>query len=118
MGFNGIVGKSVVSQARDNLGLAKATEQFGAAFFGNGTHLGGVITLPENVNLGSFVEKDLDKNLARIRKSFKQAYQKGIDGAGEVAILESGAKYQPLNLPAKDAQFIESRQVSVKDVAR
>lgn len=118
LGFNGIVGKSVVSQARDNLGLAKATEQFGAAFFGNGTHLGGVITLPENVNLGSFVEKDLDKNLARIRKSFKQAYQKGIDGAGEVAILESGAKYQPLNLPAKDAQFIESRQVSVKDVAR
>ncbi|MBK8246578.1 MAG: phage portal protein [Gemmatimonadetes bacterium] len=44
LGYDGIVGYSVLHLARQSLGLSSALETFGAGYFGNGTHPSGVLS--------------------------------------------------------------------------
>ena len=46
LSFNGIKGISPIDQAREAIGLAIATEEFGAKFFANGARPGGVLEHP------------------------------------------------------------------------
>jgi len=44
-----LVGVSRVTEMRETLGLSKALEDFSAQFFGSGSRIGGVITVPGDV---------------------------------------------------------------------
>ena len=50
LGFDGLVGYNVIRYARESLGLAIASERFGASFFGNGSTPGGVLEHPNNLS--------------------------------------------------------------------
>ena len=43
---DGVIGLSPILMGRENLALAVAAQEFEAAFFGNGAHVGGVFTFP------------------------------------------------------------------------
>jgi phage portal protein BeeE len=108
MGFDGLTGYSVVSMARDCLGLGLATERFGSTFFGNGGHPSGILTYENKLN------EQAHKNAA---ESWQLAHG-GPDRSNKVAILDWGAKYTPISCPPEDAQFLQTREFNVLEVAR
>lgn len=108
LGFNGLVGYSVVEWARRSLGLTAAAEKFGAAFFGNSSTPKGVLEHPGELD---------DEGEDRLRKSWEAAHR-GPGNANRVAILEDGLKFKPVTIPPEDAQFLETRQFQIAEVCR
>jgi HK97 family phage portal protein len=103
---DGLLGYSVAQYAAESLGVSLAAQQFGAAFFGNGTHLGGIFTHPNTLS---------DIALGHLRDSL--AAFRGAD-ALKTMILEEGMTYERSAIPPEDAQFLETRQFQVEEVAR
>ncbi len=108
LGFDGLRGYSVVQMARQSIGLGLAAERYGAAFFGNGAMPGLVLEHPATLSKPA---------QERLRASWNDMHQ-GPDKAHRLAILEEGMKANPLSIPARDAQLIETREVQVLEVAR
>lgn len=108
MGFNGIVGQSVIRLAKETVGLTLASEEFGATFFGNGAHASGVLEHPEQI--GSDAHE-------RLRKNWNEMHQ-GSKNSNKVAILEEGMKWKPITIPPDDAQFLETRKFQMEEIAR
>ncbi len=63
LGFDGLVGYSPIQMARNAIGLAQATEDYGASFFANGAAPGGVLEHPGTI-----------KDPARVRESWQQTF--------------------------------------------
>jgi HK97 family phage portal protein len=108
MGWDGIQGLSPIKIAQETIGLAIAATEFGARFFGQGTTLSGVIEFPTVVNNAA------RKNLT---EGFKKAYQ-GLGKSHGIPVLEQGAKFNPISMPLEDAQYLQTRQFQVTDIAR
>ncbi|MDD5013734.1 MAG: phage portal protein [Atribacterota bacterium] len=107
MSFDGLVGKSIISCAREAIGLGLALEEFGSRFFGQGTQFGGFVEHPKNI--GEKAEKNL-------RAALRQKY-KGLNNAHRLIILEEGMKFTPNHIPLNDAQFLESRKFQKNEIA-
>jgi HK97 family phage portal protein len=108
LGDDGISGYSVARVAAESLGLSLAAQNFGASFFGNATMPCGVLTVPEALK---------DQAFKHLRESWAAHYG-GSNKAGAPAILEQGMKWERMSIPPEEAQFIETRQFAIEDVAR
>lgn len=108
MGFDGVQGYSPLALARQSMGLAAATEEYGARFFGNGSRPGGVLQTDQKMS---------DPAKANLRESWERIHS-GLSGAQRVAILEQGLKWQTIGIPPEDAQFLETRKFQVIEIAR
>lgn len=108
MGFDGIEGRSLIADHRQAIGLTMALEQHQATFMGKGAAPGGVLEHPGVLR---------DSARTRLEQSWLSTYS-GARNAGKVAILEEGMKYNPVMMPFKDAQFIESRKFQLAEMAR
>lgn len=108
LGFDGIKGLAPIGYARQSIGLALATEEFGARFFGNGTNLGGIAKHP-----GKLSEQG-SKNL---RESINEKYS-GISKSHRIMLLEEGMEFEKLGIPPEDAQFLETRKFQLNEIAR
>jgi len=106
LGFDGLVGYSPIAMAKNAIGMAIATEEFGARFFSNGASPGGVLEHPGVV-----------KDPKRIRDSWNEVYQ-GSANAHRIAVLEEGMKFQPISIPPEQAQFIATRKYQLNEIAR
>lgn len=106
LGFNGLVGYSPIAMARNAIGVAIATEEFGAKFFENGARPSGVLTHPGTI-----------KNPETLRDSWQKVYG-GSGNTGKVAILEEGMKYESITIPPNDAQFLDTRKFQLNEIAR
>jgi len=106
LGFDGLIGYSPIAMAKNAIGMAIATEEYGAKFFANGANPGGVLEHPGVV-----------KDPARIRESWNSVYQ-GSSNAHRVAVLEEGMKFQPIGIPPEQAQFLETRKFQINEIAR
>jgi HK97 family phage portal protein len=106
LGFDGLVGYSPIAMAKNAIGMAIATEEYGAKFFANGANPGGVLEHPGVV-----------KDPARIRESWNAVYQ-GTGNAHRVAVLEEGMKFQSIGIPPEQAQFLETRKFQLNEIAR
>lgn len=107
-GYDGVSGCSPIRLARQGISLAMAAEDFGARFFGSGSLMSGILQ----------TEQRLTKEQADALKSRWQAKVAGLGNAHDVAVLDSGAKFQQMSIPPGDAQFIESRGFQITEVAR
>ena len=106
LGFDGLIGYSPIAMAKNAIGLAIATEEYGAKFFANGASPGGVLEHPGVV-----------KDPGKIRESWNAVYQ-GSGNAHRVAVLEEGMKFQPIGIPPEQAQFLETRKYQLNEIAR
>jgi HK97 family phage portal protein len=101
-------GLSPIQYMRQGIGLAAAAEQYGARLFGSGSMLGGVLQ----------TDAELDEPKAEELKARWHAKLAGLGHAHEIAVLDSGAKFQPISIPPDQAQFLESRKFSVLEICR
>jgi len=106
LSYDGIKGISPIDQAREAVGLALATEEFGAKFFANGARPGGVLEHPG-------VLKDPEK----LRESWNKVYQ-GSRNSHKIAVLEEGVKYKEIGIPPEQAQFLETRKFQINEICR
>lgn len=104
--FNGLVGYSPIAMAKNAIGMALATEEYGARFFANGANPGGVLEHPGIV-----------KDPARVRDSWNSVYQ-GSNNAHRVAVLEEGMSFKSIGIPPEQAQFLETRKFQLNEIAR
>lgn len=100
-------GISVISHARNAIGLGLAAEEFGARFFGSGAHMSGIVQVPG----------DLDKERARQLKESFSASHVGLRNAHTVGVLTGGAEWRPISVSPEDAQFLGTRQAQNLDIA-
>ncbi|SHH59206.1 phage portal protein [Clostridium grantii] len=106
LGFDGLMGYSPIAMAKNAVGMAIATEEYGAKFFSNGANPGGVLEHPGVV-----------KDPARVRESWNSVYQ-GSTNAHRVAVLEEGMKFQSIGIPPEQAQFLETRKFQTEEICR
>ena len=106
LSLDSVKGISPIAQAREAVGLALATEEYGAKFFGNGARPGGVLEHPG-------ILKDPEK----LRESWNQVYQ-GTRNSHKIAVLEEGMKYHSIGISPEDAQFLETRHYQLNEICR
>jgi HK97 family phage portal protein len=107
-GFDGLCGYSVITLAARAIGLGMAAEQFGAAFFENGTRASGVLEHPGELS---------PEAIENLRNSWNDQ-NRGPAQAAKPVILEEGMKWSQISIPPDDAQFLQTRQFQVDDIAR
>ena len=106
LGFDGLVGYSPIAMAKNAIGLAQATEDYGASFFANGAAPGGVLEHPGTI-----------KDPARVRESWQATFG-GARNSNKIAVLEEGMKYTPSSVSPEQAQFLETRKFQINEIAR
>ena len=106
LGFDGLVGYSPIAMAKNAIGLAIATEEYGSKFFANGATPGAVLEHP-----------GLIKDPEKVRESWNAAFR-GSGNANKVAVLEEGMKYTPISIAPEQAQFLETRKFQIDEIAR
>ncbi|MEV8245028.1 phage portal protein [Streptomyces rochei] len=108
LGYDGVTGCSPVRAAAEGIGLGLAAERAAARLYGSGNMISGVLQ----------TEQRLNREQAEALKAGWKAKLSGRQGAHDIAVLDSGASFQPVTMPYKDSQFLESRQFQVVEVAR
>lgn len=106
LGFDGLVGYSPIAMAKNAIGLAIATEEYGAKFFANGAAPSGVLEHPGTI-----------KDPSRLRENWNSTFG-GSTNSGKVAVLEEGMKYTPISISPEQAQFLETRKFQIDEIAR
>ena len=105
MSFDGLVGYSPIALAKNAIGMALATEDYGANFFANGASPGGILE-----HAGTITNQDV------LRNKWETLYRG--QGAHRIAIMEDGLKYHPIGIPPDQAQFLETRRFQLNEIAR
>ena len=106
LGFDGLVGYSPIAMAKNAIGLAIATEEYGSKFFANGAAPSGVLEHPGTI-----------KDPSRVRESWQATFG-GSGNSNKVAVLEEGMKYTPISISPEQAQFLETRKFQIDEIAR
>lgn len=100
---DGYIGKSVIGYASESIGKAIATQQFGAKYFGKAGF---------NLLLKFTGNKDEAK-----MKQAKEAVLRSFEVDG-VAAINQGVEMETVQVKNNEAQFIESQDFNVADIAR
>jgi len=108
IGFDGMVGRSVIQHARESIGSAIAAEKHAGAVMGNNAMP--PVFLKHPGSLKDEARKNLRASLERLHK--------GVEKAGTFGILEEGLDVSTIQINHRDLQFLETRQFSVSEIAR
>lgn len=97
--LNGVTPASPITLHRETIGLSMAATEHGARFFENNATPGGVI------------ERQSEFKDDEAKRKFADDFQKAFTGGNKykTAVLPVGAKYTPLSISSKDAQYLETR---------
>ena len=101
-----IVGLSPIKYAATTMGVALAAEEYGADWFGTGSHPSSILTNPD-------LEELEEDDAATVKERFI-----GSVSRNEPAVLSGGWKYQAIQLSPGEAQFIETQRWTLNQVAR
>lgn len=105
---NGLTGYSPIRLAMQAIGLGMATEEFGSRFFGNGARPGVIIRHPGVLS---------DNAFKRLKESWSADHQ-GLSQSHRMRILEEGMDIETVGVPPEEAQFLQTRQFQVTEIAR
>jgi len=109
LGFDGMWGYSVITLARESLGLTSALERYGGMFFGRGGRMPYVLEHP-----GLFRTEEEYKKFKEEWKSSYGSAESWHDGV----ILTGGMKYSAIGIKPEDAQFLGTRQFQIPEICR
>lgn len=105
---DGFTGLSPITIARETVGIALAQQGYEGSFWANGAKPSGVLKLDQFLTL---------EQRAQLKSTWSQAYA-GTYNSGKMVLLEAGMDYKPLSVNHEDAQFVESRRLTLEDIFR
>ena len=106
LAFDGLVGYSPIAVAKNAIGMAIATEEYGSKLFANDARPSVVLEHPAVL-----------KDPTKLRESWNTLYQ-GSGNSHRVAVLEEGMTVKTLSMPPEEAQFLETRKFQVEEICR
>jgi HK97 family phage portal protein len=104
----GYVGISAAENFRNSLSISLASDEFAGKFFANNASPGGVLKHPGKLSADA---------TNKLRAQW-ESRQSGSANAFKTAILEEGVTWEAMAFNQKDAQFLESRQFQIEEIAR
>lgn len=107
-GFDGLVGYSRISLGRNAIGLSMSAEKYGSRVFQNDARPSVALIHPKTLKPEAH---------QRLKESWNEVYS-GAGNAGKVGILEEGMDLKQIGFPPEDAQFLQTRQFQVSEIAR
>ena len=123
---DGLKGISVLRRASDTLASARAAQEYERAYYESGGQPAGV--LKTDTDLGGYVkgpdgqiQRRTDGSPISMKDALRSEWEKihaGPRNGHRVAILDLGLDYKPIASSNQEAQFVESKEVSVRDIAR
>jgi len=123
---DGLTGISVLRRASEVISAGAAAQQFEKSYYERGGQPLGVLST--NSDLGGYAKdstggilRDPDGSAVTNREKLRREWEKvhaGPSAGHRIAILDNSLQYQPIAASNKDAQFVESKEVSVRDIAR
>jgi HK97 family phage portal protein len=105
---DGLVGLSPVTSARLALTLSSNLQEASRQYFLNGSRPSGIL---------SVTGPQSDFTIEQVRERW-DARQTGTTNLHRIAILSGAATFTPVSFNAADSQFLESRELSAREVAR
>lgn len=105
---DGIRGLGPIQVARNSLGIAIAADRAAGRMFSEGAFLSGMVT----------PEEDVTEDEAKAIKASLDAKVAGWDNAGSIAVINRKLKFTPWSMSNEDAQFLQSRQFQIEEIAR
>ncbi len=120
---DGITGISILRRASQAISTGLSSQQYQSDLYANGGRPSGV--LKTDADLGSKKvevtntkgETELISKKEEIRRAWEQVHN-GPGKGFRVAVLDLGLDYTPIAMSNADAQFVESEEYRVADVAR
>ncbi len=106
LGFDGLMGYSPITMARQGISLGLGAEEYAARFFANGGKPPYWIEYPGEI-----------KDRAKFMEEWAFVHG-GLENAGKSTILWGGMKAHEMKMSPEDAQFMEGRQFQVAEVLR
>lgn len=119
---DGLTGISVLRRASEVIAAGRAAQQYEESYFLNGGQPSGVLYTDTDLN-GTVTRKKSDgtEETVSYRDVIRSEWERihaGPNNAHRVAILDHGLKYTGTAVSNADAQFVESKNVTVEDIAR
>lgn len=121
---DGIHGISFMTYARDVITKDRAAKAYERALYMNGGRPSGVLYTETDLSRKEVPIKDADGKVIEVisqKEQVRRAWEKvhsGGDNAFRTAVLDLGLKYQPIAMNNSDAQFVESNEITIADIAR
>ena len=123
---DGLKGISVLRRASDTLAEARAAQEYNLTYYQSGGQPSGI--LRTGADLGGYAKDPNGKVLTRkdgswitrkdqLRSEWEKVHA-GPKNAHRVAILDLDLDYKPIAASNQEAQFIENKEVSIRDIAR
>jgi HK97 family phage portal protein len=103
-GWRGLPG---LTAAREAIGLSVALERQQARLAGNGGKPSGVLSFQETLS---------PDRRDKLRELWQERF--GPNGEGGVAVLDGAAKFESMTMTSVDAQYMETRQFQIEEIAR
>ena len=124
--MDGLKGVATLRRASETIASARAQQQYELSFYESGGQPSGV--LETDTPLGGYAKGPdgkvitwADGSPITLKEKLRSDWEKvhaGPQNGHRVAILDYGLKYNPISSSNSDAQFIESKEVSIRDIAR
>ena len=106
-GADGILGEAPIHRMRDLIGMELELQEFTSRFFANNCRPAGVLSMPGRLSA---------EGANRLREAFARVHS-GAQGAGKVAILEEGLKYDAISTNAKDSDLDSMKKFCRQQIA-
>lgn len=119
---DGITGISILRRASLAISTGLSAQQYQSDLYANGGRPSGVLTAAADLS-GSvrIVNDDGEEETISKKENIRRAWETVHTGPGKgfrVAVLDNGLTYTPTAMNNSDAQFVESEEYRVADVAR
>lgn len=120
---DGIHGLSFLTYAREVVSKDRSAKNYERALYNNGGRPSGVLYTESDLggrveitNANGEVVETISKK-EQVRRAWEKVHAGG-DNAFRTAVLDLGLKYQPIAMNNADAQFVESNEITIADIAR
>ena len=123
---DGLTGISVLRRASEVIASASAAQSYERTYYERGGQPSGI--LKTETDLGGWAKgpdgevlRDKDGTPVSLKEKLRREWEKvhaGPSNSHRTAILDLGLSYTPLSANNRDAQFVESKEVSIRDIAR
>lgn len=110
LGYDGYVGYSLVTKARQAIALALAAEKFGAEFFQSGSSLGGIL-----MNKGLLTDDETEE---QIRSAISKHQSDAAKLRQFLVLMEGDWHFERTGVTPSESQMNDLRSKQVEEVAR
>jgi len=104
---DGMLGEAAIHRMRDLIGMELELQEFTSRFFSQNCRPAGVLSMPGRLSA---------EGANRLREAFNRVHS-GAQGAGKIAILEEGLKFEAISTNAKDSDLDSMKKFCRQQIA-